>query len=91
LVFFLPSVVKFEHHHEHKFYKTVYENQFSVLHERCAICDFEFSVYLTTSKKVELLKNNPLDNYINNYQSVYHSNFSYSSFSLRAPPLNIHS
>jgi len=82
----MPSAVKIEHHHEHKFYKTTYEKQFAVLHEECPICNFEFSAFLTKIKQIELQKENPPDSYFNNYQSVYHSNLPYSHFLLRAPP-----
>jgi len=86
----MPSVVKLEHHHEHKFFKTAYEKQYRVLHENCPICNFEFSVFLTSIDNIDYQKEKPFDNYINNYNSRYKSNFSQFSFSLRAPPLNIH-
>jgi hypothetical protein len=86
LVFLLPSVVKFEHHHEHKFIKVTYDKQYDVLHEECPICSFEFSAFLFAIKKVEIQKVNPSDSYFNNYKSVYHSSLLHSIFLLRSPP-----
>lgn len=87
LVFLLPSIVKVEHHHEQVECKAKNEKHFHVLHEKCVICNFEFSVFLSSSENVESQKGNPLDNYSNNYNSQYHSNLSQFSFSLRGPPV----
>lgn len=82
----MPSIVKLEHHHDHTKLKAGYEIQFNSLHEKCAICNFEFSFFLTGIKKIELLKENPLVNYCNKYHSVYFSNLPHFSSLLRAPP-----
>lgn len=82
----MPSIVKLEHHHHHQICKAVSEKQFHDLHKKCIICSFEFSVFLNIIKKIELQKENPPDNYSNNYQSVFHSNLLHSSLLLRAPP-----
>lgn len=86
LVFLLPSIIKLEHHHEDIIYKAVHEKQFNVFHEKCAICNFEFSAYMMTFNNSDFQKENPLDNYSNKYNSKDHSNRSQFSFLLRAPP-----
>jgi hypothetical protein len=87
LVFLLPSIVKVEHHHEHFECKAKNENHYHALHERCVICNFDFSVFLSGSENIDFQKENPLDNYFNNYNSRYYSNLSLFSFLLRGPPV----
>jgi hypothetical protein len=87
LVFLLPSIVKVEHRHENFECKAKNDKHYHTLHERCVICNFEFSVFLSKSENIDLQKENPLDNYSNNYNSRYNSNFSLFSFSLRGPPV----
>ena len=87
LVFLLPSLVKVEHHHEHFECKAKNEKHYHSLHEKCLICNFEFSVFLSNSENIKLQKENPLDNYLNNYNSRNYSNLSLFSFSLRGPPV----
>jgi hypothetical protein len=87
LVFLLPSIVKVEHHHEHFECKAKNEKHYHSLREKCLICNFEFSVFLSKSENIDLQKGNPLDNYSNNYNSQNYFNHSLSSFSLRGPPV----
>jgi hypothetical protein len=91
MVFLLPSIVKLEHHHKHPFSETQTANHSLFFTEKCSICSFEFSVFLSDFGYVDLAKGKPIINYFNNYDSVDHSNSSKFSFSLRAPPLNINS
>jgi hypothetical protein len=86
LVFLLPTIVKLEHHHEHLVSVTINDRQNQVFHGKCAICDFEFSVFLTLGENIDLQKENPLDSYCNNYNSRYNSSLFLFSFLLRAPP-----
>ena len=86
LVLLLPSIVKLEHHHEQFNFKAINENQLDVLHNKCLICNFEFSIYIPTFEKIDLPNENALDSYINRYTSKYLSNLSQFSFLLRAPP-----
>jgi hypothetical protein len=90
LVFLLPTVVKLEHHHKYDVSDSKNEKHSFVFHDNCPICNFEFSVFLTSIDNIHYQKDKHFDNYINNYNSRYNSNFSQFSFSLRAPPLNIH-
>jgi hypothetical protein len=87
VVFLLPSIVKLEHHHEHFHCDAKGEKHYHVHHEKCAICSFEFSVFLSGFSDIVFTKENPFDNYCNNYNSVYFSNLSQYSFLLRAPPI----
>ena len=89
MVFMMPSIVKIEHHHKHLISET--QTGYPVFTEKCAICNFEFSFFISDIGCPDLPKENPSISYFNNYDSVYHSNFSKFSFSLRAPPFNIHS
>ena len=85
-VFLLPSLVKIEHHQDHGVTKAINEEIYNVLHKKCVICNFEFSVFLTSIENIDLQKENPLDRYCNSYNSRYNSNQSQLSFLLRAPP-----
>ena len=87
LVFLLPSIVKLEHHHEYQQNNDQNEKRLNSFHKRCAICSFEFSVFLSRSENVDLQRENPIDKYSNNYSSRYYSKLSQFSFSLRAPPV----
>lgn len=86
LALFMPSIVKLEHHHERFFCHEKNEKHFHTLHEKCAVCSFEYSVFLSenitiASAKAELLENDP----ICFYDSPC-SDLSKYSFSSRAPP-----
>ena len=87
LIFLLPSIVKLEHHHEHFECKVKNEKHYHSLHERCVICSFEFSVFLSESVNINLLNTNHTDSYYNSYVSQHFSNLSQFSFSLRGPPI----
>ncbi len=86
MVFLLPSIVKVEHHHEHFKCHSKNEKHIHILHDKCAICSFEFSAFLSVVDNFDLQKNIFFDNYSNNYCSKYYSDLSLYSFSLRAPP-----
>jgi hypothetical protein len=85
-VFLLPSIVKLEHHHEHFECKAKNEKQYHVFHEKCAVCNFEFSIFSSDFENIVLQKKQPVSKYCNNYRSVNYSTLSKYSFLLRAPP-----
>jgi hypothetical protein len=85
-VFIFPAIVKLEHKHHHVEYKVINEKHSVVFKDKCPICNFEFSVFLSTCNIIELPNDDPLDNYCNNYNSQYNSNPAQFSFQLRAPP-----
>ena len=89
LVFLLPSIVKIEHQHEHFICKAKNEKHFHVFHEKCYICNFEFSVFSSDIEHNDLIKGKPFDNYRNNYLSVNDPLYSKFSFLLRAPPFKL--
>ena len=84
-IFLLPAIVKIEHHHSNFVCKAKNEKHFHVSHKVCAICSFEYSVFLANIENIDLLKEKPSDNYSNNYKYCYNSLFHFS-FLLRAPP-----
>ncbi len=86
LVFLLPSIVKLEHHHEHFECKAKNEKHYHVFHEKCAVCNFEFSIFSSDFENIVLSKEQPVAKYCNNYRSVNYSTLSKYSFLLRAPP-----
>jgi hypothetical protein len=86
LVFFLPTIVKLKHHHQHITSHFQSEKQFNVLQDKCVICNFEFSVFLPAIENIELQNDIPVDSYMNHYKSLSFCNLSQYSFALRAPP-----
>jgi hypothetical protein len=86
LVFLLPSIVKLEHHHQHNFFQPQNVKQFRVYQDKCEICSFEFSVFLSAIENIELQNDLPVDHYSNHYKSLSICNLSQYSFALRAPP-----
>lgn len=87
-LFVLPSIVKFEHHHQHIEFKNTSEKQFHEAHEKCNICSFEFAVFLADVSNIEFPKENPTDFYFNHYNSRYSYSLTQYSYLLRAPPIN---
>ena len=86
LALLAPSLVKLDHHHEHFVCNAKNEKHFHDYHGKCAVCSFEYSIFLTekifiASEKVELIA------CYNSCLNVFHySDLSKYSFSLRAPP-----
>jgi len=86
MAFLLPSVIKLEHLHQYIDHKAKNEKQFHEFHQKCSVCDFEFAVFVSNVENIVLPKVNPINYYINNYNSLYNYNISRYSFLLRAPP-----
>jgi hypothetical protein len=87
LVFLLPSIVKLEHHHVLLVSKATNGKHLQIQHDKCVICNFEFSVFLSGTGDIDYQKEKPLEYFCNNYDSEYFSNLSQFSFLLRAPPI----
>jgi hypothetical protein len=87
LVFFLPTIVKLDHHHTLAECTTHHRTHYHEFQGKCAICEFEFSFFLADSWELDFQEENPVICYCNNYESVYSSNLSQYTFLLRAPPL----
>jgi hypothetical protein len=86
LVFLAPSIVKFEHHHKEFHCNAKNEKHFHNYHEKCNICQFDFSLF-TNNESVSYTKTQTLsDSYTNQYTSVTIANYSEFSFLMRAPP-----
>jgi hypothetical protein len=86
LVLLLPSIVKLEHNHNHIGLKAINENDNRSLHNKCLICNFEFSIFIPNIEETYLQNENAIDSYSDKYISGYYSDFSQFSFLLRAPP-----
>ena len=89
LILFMPSIVKLGHHHEHFFCNAKNEKHFHTLHEQCAVCSFEYSVFLPEKINVTTAKIQLADNYTSCLYRYHFSDRSKYSFLLRGPPLNI--
>lgn len=83
---FLPSIVKLEHHHDHFVCNAKTEKHFHDHHEKCSICSFEFSVFM--SDEFFSLPENPISfgGYINHYKVGNFSTSPIYTFLLRGPP-----
>lgn len=89
LVFIFPVIVKFEHHHDHFHCNAKNENHFHKLHEKCAICSFEFSVFSLDYNTFEIPKEQITEHYNEIYcKDEFQVNSNYA-FLLRAPPVQI--
>jgi len=86
IAFLMPSVLKLEHHHEHFICKAKNEKHYHEFHDKCNICNFEFTVFLSDIEDIDLQKDNPIDRYADNYVFLSDYNLSQYSFLLRAPP-----
>jgi hypothetical protein len=80
-----PSVIKLDHHHD-LYIIPGPGNQLTVTHERCAVCSYEFSLFLSDDMakdagRVEVIgKDYPL------YETRHYISISEYNFLLRAPP-----
>jgi hypothetical protein len=86
-VFLYPTVVKFEHHHKQDDPKHEKGIAVKPYEEKCEICKFEFSVFTSDSKQVELPHIKPTDRYTEYYTSPEIIASSDFNFLLRAPPV----
>jgi len=84
-VLLVPSVIKLDHHHDFYIVPAA-GNQLTVTHERCAVCSFEFSIFLPddaaiTSGRVEEVRQEfPL------HDTRHYISVSEYTYLLRAPP-----
>ncbi len=86
LVFLAPAIVKFEHHHKEFHCNAKNEKHFHDYHEKCDICQFDFSLF-TSNESVQITNNQTYtDCYSNEYSSISLNRYSEFSFLLRAPP-----
>jgi hypothetical protein len=86
VMLFLPSIVKLEHHHIHFDYPLKSGMLIHHAYEKCAACDFEYSVFLSETIDIIISKAIYIDSYRVDYTPSYYSDLSKYSFSLRAPP-----
>ena len=74
------------HHHKRFEYKSENGMHYQAFQEKCAVCNFEFSVFSSDLENIIIQKKQPLAKYCNHYKSVNYSTLSKYSFLLRAPP-----
>jgi len=85
-VFLFPSIVKLEHHHDNFTCHAKHEKHWHVYHEKCEVCNFEFSTFSSDSFTLELQNEQPSDSYLIQYTSRYSQIHGQYSFLLRGPP-----
>jgi len=87
MVFLLPSLIKLEHHHESTTCHEKNEKHLHTLHEKCAICSFEFSVFIDDDNTVISSRSELVDNFCTSLYNSEYSDLPLYSFLLRAPPV----
>ena len=85
------SIIKLEHHHKHIESSSKTESKGQQFHEKCFICNFEFSVYSLAEIVILSTSTEFKDTYNKQYSRFYHSIYSNYSFLLRTPPLSTNS
>ena len=86
LILFMPSISKLTHHHKSFVYNKKTEKNIFVLQEKCAVCSFEFSFFLSEKINQDFAKVVFSDNNKSCFNIYHNSNLSKYSFLLRAPP-----
>ncbi len=86
MVFLLPSIVKMEHHHENFVCKAKHDTHYHNYHEKCSICDFNFSVFSKDHIIIGFKHIQPIIDYKTTPISFNYENLCQYSFLLRAPP-----
>jgi hypothetical protein len=87
-VFLFPLLVKLEHHHEHFVCSAKHEKHLHSFHEKCAICDFEFTDFSVSPCLTAVPALVMPTGYCNLYRSANRVAFPDYFFLLRAPPVN---
>ena len=86
LLFLTPTLVKMEHHHEHFVCHATDEKHLHEQHERCGVCNFEFSLLEDVTVFFFTSQSQPsLPEFRAVYDSFAKQTLRYS-FMLRAPP-----
>jgi len=83
----MPSGIKLTHHHENHACNAKSEKHLHQAHEKCAVCDFEFSIFTSDIDSKVFQTNQPVDNYSDIYHSADFSSYCGYFFLLRAPPV----
>lgn len=88
LVFILlaPTAIKLEHRHSHNCSQEENSGGKSFV-EKCFICDFQYSVFISSDTQNNSLISCWTDHFINRYKSSCYPDNSKFSFLLRAPPV----
>jgi len=86
-ILLLPAFIKAGHHHESFIYSQTDGKIIHETHEKCAVCNFEFSVFQARDSKVVFEKNEIAVYFICPAVHSHFSDLSRYSFLLRAPPV----
>jgi len=86
MAFLWPSLIKLEHHHEHVSCCADQGLNYHSYHDKCQVCDFEFSFFSSELVYFELEKDKPIENYVDGYSSEFHVISAPFAFLLRGPP-----
>ena len=85
-IFLYPTIVKIEHHHEEFLCDANGEQHFHSFHEKCAICNFEFTSFESFPGDIGLNIEQIVVDFYNKHNSPHYFTPEKYSFSLRAPP-----
>jgi len=91
VILLLPTAVKIEHHHDHFICHAHNEKHFHDHHEKCPVCNFEFSVFCAADPKIRPANAALNTVYIAPLYNFIFPDYSKYSFLLRAPPISTNS
>lgn len=90
VIFMTPITIKLLdgcfHHHDHFVCTAKNEHHFHEQHEKCPVCSYEFSLFLSKNIDSPVVKIQKFENYYNYYKASHFLYFFNYSFLLRAPP-----
>jgi hypothetical protein len=87
LALLTPPLVRLEHHHEPFFCNAKQEKHFHTYHEKCLVCNFEFSAFSVTGNVILIASHAFWANYILPRPDSFIPFWTKFSFLLRAPPV----
>lgn len=86
MVLFYPSLIKLDHHHN--FYTIPSAgDQITITHEKCAVCSFEFSLFLSDDAEIASGLIEDVGQEYSLYDTCHYISVSEYTYLLRAPPL----
>jgi len=89
LVFLTPIAVQLFHNkHNHLHFEIKKEKQINLKHEKCKICNFNFSIFSKKHEPTTFHKISVIFSIKNIYKSIFLIKSSFINYSLRAPPIS---
>lgn len=87
LLLLYPSMVKFDHHHDHENLPVDLDgNNIQKSHTSCTVCEFQFSTFENNTETEYSIFTSNILLIEKPFVFRYYSNFNNYNFSLRAPP-----